>query len=91
MGAVICEIQQFETEVRELPITQFFARGVSAGSGRRCPFCESIIYSRRHRLCGVCNEALPRSCLFSEEQAQSVEILMHEERQRHRQWLRKFH
>jgi hypothetical protein len=55
----------------------------------RCPFCDSIIYSRRHKLCGVCASELPEDCLFSFIQAKSVEQTVEQERQRHRAWLRR--
>ncbi len=28
---------------------------------RHCPSCDSIVYSRRHSLCGVCGDALQRT------------------------------
>jgi len=51
---------------------------------RHCPSCDSIVYSRRHRLCGVCGEALPTDCLFTATEAQNVEMPLRSERQRHR-------
>ena len=62
---------------------------VTARKGARCPSCDSIIYSRRHVLCGVCGCQLPESCLFNFSQAACVERTLEEERQRHRAWLRK--
>ena len=56
---------------------------------RHCPSCDSIVYSRRHRLCGVCGEALPKDCLFTATEAENVEMLLRTERQRHRAWLKK--
>jgi len=56
---------------------------------RRCPYCDSVIYTRRHRLCGVCDEALPADRLFTEIEAERVEILLQTERERHRAWLEK--
>lgn len=53
----------------------------------RCPECNSIIYSRRHRLCGVCNEPLPDDLLFSLTEAQQVEDLLRTEQTRHRRWM----
>jgi len=52
--------------------------------------CESVIYSRRHRLCGVCAAVLPDEILFDGAQAQNVSSLMREERQRHPSWLERF-
>jgi predicted nucleic acid-binding Zn ribbon protein len=56
---------------------------------RHCPSCDSIVYSRRHRLCGVCGHVLPEDCLFTATEAESVEMLLRIERQRHRAWLKK--
>ena len=56
---------------------------------RHCPSCDSVVYSRRHRLCGVCAQVLPDDCLFTQTEAQNVETLLRTERQRHRAWLRK--
>jgi hypothetical protein len=53
----------------------------------RCPTCRSIIYTRRHRLCGVCGEELPVSHLFSVPEAQRVKHTLVIEQQRHRTWL----
>lgn len=33
-----------------------------------CPNCGSIIYSRRNKLCGVCETLLPEELLFSPEE-----------------------
>ena len=56
---------------------------------RSCPSCDSIVYSRRHSLCGVCGHALPEDCRFTATEAKSVEMLLRTERQRHRAWLKK--
>jgi len=53
----------------------------------RCPQCRSIVYSRRHRLCGVCGEELPEQLLFSVVEAARVERLLAYERSQHRKWL----
>jgi ribosomal protein L32 len=53
----------------------------------RCPECHSIVYSRRHRLCGVCSNPLPDALLFNPWEAKRVEALLSSERQRHRKWL----
>jgi hypothetical protein len=55
----------------------------------RCPACNSIIYSRRHRLCGVCGSSLPEDRLFTPTEAKAVTRLLSVEKQRHRQWLSK--
>jgi hypothetical protein len=56
-------------------------------SGHRCPSCRSIVYSRRHRLCGVCSQPLPEQLLFSVSEAKRIKALMQFERARHRKWL----
>jgi predicted nucleic acid-binding Zn ribbon protein len=53
----------------------------------RCPECRAIVYSRRHRLCGVCGEELPINYLFSAQESVQVEELLEAERQRHRAWM----
>jgi len=57
--------------------------------GRHCPSCDSIVYSRRHSLCGVCGHALPEDCRFTATEAVRVEMLLRTERERHRAWLKK--
>jgi predicted amidophosphoribosyltransferase len=53
-----------------------------------CPYCGSIIYSRRHRLCGACSRPLPRELLFDEVEARQVDALLQSEKERHRHWMR---
>src|SRR5258706_3176895 len=40
---------------------------------KRCPSCGSIIYSRRHSQCGVCEQVLPERMLFNSVEAQKVD------------------
>ena len=54
---------------------------------RRCPKCDSMVYSRRHSRCGVCERVLPTNCLFDTDEAETVDVLLRTERQRHRAWL----
>src|SRR5437868_6616493 len=56
-------------------------------SARRCPACDSIIYSRRHNRCGVCERILPVNFLFTSDEAGKVDVLLRTERERHRAWL----
>ncbi len=58
-------------------------------AGQRCPHCNSIIYSRRNKLCGVCNQELPAELLFSQAEARRVESVLRSEQLRHRAWLAK--
>ena len=53
----------------------------------RCPGCDSIVYSRRNKLCGVCGDALPEEFLFNPYEARRVESLMRSEQERHRKWM----
>lgn len=87
MSAFACEIGETDSAVIERGTTNLFARGIPAQSSRRCPNCDSIIYSRRHKNCGVCAEPLPAACIFSDAEAQNVRVLLQEERSRHRKWL----
>ena len=90
MSAIACDVRELEIGEVDLHDTTFFSRGVKVEAQRRCPHCNSVVYSRRHKLCGVCAEPLPAACLFSDEQAQVVRSLVSEERERHRVWLQKF-
>ena len=54
---------------------------------KRCPSCDSIIYSRRHNRCGVCERILPVNFLFTSDEAEKVDVLLRTERERHRAWL----
>lgn len=54
---------------------------------QRCPYCNSIVYSRRHNRCGVCEQVLPECVLFSSEEADKVNLLLRTERQHHKAWL----
>lgn len=68
-----------------------FARLVTkVNSEHRCPACGSIIYSRRHRMCGVCSQPLPEEFLFTVFEARQVKALLETERARHRQWCSRF-
>lgn len=89
MSATIAAAQKLEFRIATEESTTLFARGINVRNQRRCPHCESIIYSRRTFLCGVCDKALPDECLFTPEQAQTVSTLLAEERQRHRAWLQR--
>jgi predicted amidophosphoribosyltransferase len=34
----------------------------------RCPYCQAPIYSRKNKICGVCEKPLPKELLMSDEQ-----------------------
>src|SRR5688572_20437651 len=90
MGAIVCEVERWESTEFEVSRSGYFSRGVNLKGQRCCPSCNSVVYSRRHKLCGVCGEELPEACLFSPAEAHSVEELLNEERVRHRKWLDRF-
>jgi hypothetical protein len=90
MSASVCELREMESLACDLHDVEIFSRGVTAQPARHCPHCGSLVYSRRHKLCGVCAEPLPNTCLFSNEQSERVEVLLQEERARHRSWLNRF-
>ena len=94
MNATKLKVQWLEAETDQ-PITilsnravSFVRVGVTPGE-RRCPCCDSLVYSRRHKQCGACSEPLPASCLFSIEEANRVDTLLKTERERHRKWLKR--
>jgi hypothetical protein len=73
------------------PGDQFLLRRLGVGPrSERCPSCNSIIYSRRHGRCGVCERTLPESFLFTSTEVEKVDSLLKTERERHRAWLMRF-
>lgn len=92
MSAAKLKVQWMESEIgqtsaasrrQNVPLVRV---GVTPGE-RRCPSCDSLVYSRRHKRCGACGQALPASCLFSADEAERVDALLKMERERHREWL----
>lgn len=55
----------------------------------RCPGCNSPVYSRRLKVCGVCGDELPREIRFTLDEAERIDHLLKTERERHRRWLRR--
>lgn len=53
----------------------------------KCPNCDSIVYSRKSRFCGVCGSNLPASFLFTQNEGAGVKQLLAAERSKHREWL----
>ena len=76
---------------KSLPVflgDQFLSRRIGVGPrSERCPSCNSIIYSRRHDRCGVCERILPERFLFNSTEVEKVDALLKTERQRHKAWL----
>ena len=48
----------------------------------RCPNCQSPIYSRKNKICGVCEKPLPKELLFSEAEIASLKRQMEQEEKR---------
>jgi len=48
----------------------------------RCPHCKSPIYSRKQKICGVCEKPLPKELLFTDGQIASLRKQMTEEEKR---------
>jgi hypothetical protein len=89
MNAVLREIELRKPATLET-LPGLYSRVGASIEQRCCPSCESIIYSRRHKLCGVCAAELPEEFLFDAKQAENVATLLREERLRHRVWLQRF-
>jgi hypothetical protein len=56
--------------------------GLPAIVSTKCPFCGSLIYSRRNILCGVCGQRLPHDLLFSGRERETVERELNEAKRR---------
>jgi hypothetical protein len=48
----------------------------------RCPYCNAPIYSRKNKICGVCEKPLPKELLLSDEQVLFLKKEMDEEEKR---------
>jgi hypothetical protein len=48
----------------------------------RCPHCQAPIYSRKNKICGVCEKPLPEELLFSEQQVADLKKQMDAEEKR---------
>src|SRR6266404_8259542 len=92
MNAITLDVQWNEPNGRPMPLVSpdqgFLSSRIGVPLGeQRCPSCNSIIYTRRHGRCGVCERVLPASFLFTNEEAETINLLLRTERQRHRAWL----
>ena len=47
-----------------------------------CPYCHAPIYSRKSKLCGVCERPLPKELLLSDEQTAFLNREMADEEKR---------
>jgi len=52
--------------------------------------CDSVVYTRRHSRCGVCEQELLENLLFNRVEAEKVDVLLRAEQQRHKSWLSKY-
>ena len=89
MGANVSEFKEWDRAGGSRYATALLSKDAYARQERRCPWCNSIVYSRHHRNCGVCSEPLPAACVFTNEESAQVKGLLERERERHRKWLGK--
>jgi len=54
----------------------------------RCPYCQALIYSRKNKICGVCETPLPKELLFSDKQIVALKKEMEEEEKRSKEFKR---
>ena len=52
----------------------------------RCPNCHAPIYSRKNKICGVCEKPLPRELLLTDEQVALLKNLMEQAEKRAREY-----
>jgi len=91
MSTAILDIRWSESR-SQIPLVSFNSEFLSSRIGvrlreQRCPLCNSVVYTRRHSRCGVCEQALPASFLFTSDEAEKVDVLIRTERKRHKAWL----
>jgi hypothetical protein len=55
----------------------------------KCPKCGSVIYSRRHPVCGRCGAKLPDSLMFNPAVRKKVDEMIEQDRKRE-EWKSKF-
>ncbi|MGV3771850.1 MAG: hypothetical protein ACO1QB_03045 [Verrucomicrobiales bacterium] len=89
MSAALCQIEESLLDVQQQKSAKTFIRVGVKVQPTWCPHCQSLIYSKRQKFCGVCEQALPEKLLFNNSQSRNVKSLLEEERQKHRAWLRK--
>jgi len=52
----------------------------------RCPHCHAPIYSRKNKICGVCEKPLPQGLLLSDEQVAALKKQMDAEERREKEF-----
>ena len=45
----------------------------------RCPYCNALIYSRKNKICGVCEAPLPEELILSDNQIATLKKEMESE------------
>jgi hypothetical protein len=48
----------------------------------RCPYCNSPIYSRKNKICGVCEKPLPAGLLLTDDQVKFLNEQVGQEEKR---------
>jgi len=91
MSAAILDVRRRESR-SQIPLVSLDSEFLSSRIGvrlreQRCPLCNSVVYTRRHSRCGVCEQALPESFLFTSDEVEKVDVLIKTERKRHKAWL----
>jgi transcription initiation factor TFIIIB Brf1 subunit/transcription initiation factor TFIIB len=54
--------------------------------GFKCPQCQCVIYSRKHKVCGNCGATLPAELLLTKAQVEALEKERARERKRAREF-----
>jgi len=57
----------------------------------RCPHCNAPIYSRKNKICGVCEKPLPPEFLLSDEQVAALRQQMDAEEKRLKEFKQQLH
>jgi hypothetical protein len=52
----------------------------------KCPNCQSVIYSRRHKVCGQCGAELPKDLLLTTAQVEALDKQRAAEKKRAREF-----
>jgi hypothetical protein len=56
-----------------------------------CPHCHSPIYSRKSKVCGVCEKPLPKKLLLTDEQVAALKKEMDAEEKRKKAFYQQMH
>ncbi len=90
MNATSLDIQWADVTWQQERLTSALVRNITTPKPEmRCPACDSIVYTRRHKLCGVCGEELPKELLFPARIAARLKFLVGAEQEKHRTWVKR--